>query len=86
MKDLLARLTSRTFWVTIGAFITLCASEQYTEAVAVAIAYITGEKYVDSKQSRTTHYSAPGEAVDDEPDVSRIETGVGRIKPHDEED
>lgn len=82
MKDLLVRLSSRTFWVTIGSFITLVAAEQYTEAVAVAIAYITGEKYVDAKRPGSRTHAAP---VGDESDVdnSRIVTGVGTIRPSD---
>lgn len=85
MKDLLNRLSSRTLWVTIGTILVLVAEEQYTEAAAVAIAYVTGEKALDAVQTRSgakMHYEAP--KIADDVDTSQIETGVGRVRTHDE--
>lgn len=42
--ELKKRLTSRAFWLAVGTIITFIANDQWTEAMGVAIAYITGDR------------------------------------------
>lgn len=51
MDDLKNRLLSRKFWLAVGAFITLCANGQYTEAVFVVSTYIGVEGTRDAVQT-----------------------------------
>jgi hypothetical protein len=47
MNDLRYRLTSRKLWVAVGGFITFVANKQYTEALAVALAFLGVEGAAD---------------------------------------
>ncbi len=49
MKNFIAKLGSRKFLLAVGAVITMVANKQYTEAAAVAAAYMAAEGYIDSK-------------------------------------
>lgn len=40
MRDLVKRLTSRKFLLTLAAFATLCAEKQYVAAAGVIAAYL----------------------------------------------
>lgn len=92
MKELLLRLTSRTFWVAVLSIGTFIVNEQYTEAASVAVAYILGEKAIDTAStvrgtkvgniSNSTINVSP-ESPDDV-DKSEIVTGAHRIPPFDE--
>lgn len=41
------RLLSRKFWAAVGAFVTFAAAGQWTEAMAVIIAFVGAEAVVD---------------------------------------
>lgn len=87
MQAFLSRFTSRTFWITVGTIILMVTNEQYSEAAGVAIAYVLGEKGLDAVQTRSgvkTHYEASPEFED--VDTSKVVTGVGRIRAHDEDE
>ena len=93
MKDLLARLTSRTFWVTVFTIGVMVTNEQYTEAASVAIAYVLGEKAIDTAGTLKNRKVVPGTvtnvnvdstASDDGLDRSDVVTGAHRIKTFDE--
>lgn len=93
MNDLKQRLTSRTFWIavfTIGLFM---LNEQYSEAAAVATAYIAGEKVVDTFGSRpvvvSPVQSAGSHNMEDDDikvDPTKIETGKPGLLMFDEEE
>ena len=44
-----SKFVSRKFLLAVGAIITLVANKQFTEAAAVAGAYMAAEGYIDSK-------------------------------------
>lgn len=46
------RFLSRKFLLALGGFITLIAQEQYPEAVAVLIAFLTAEGIIDAKSAQ----------------------------------
>jgi hypothetical protein len=46
--DLIGRLTSRKLWLAVAAFIVFVANGQYTEAVAVVVAYLAAEGAADA--------------------------------------
>ena len=48
MKTFARSLLTRKFLLALGAFITLCANGQYTEAVGVVSAYILAEGAADT--------------------------------------
>lgn len=78
MNNLKNKLTSRTFWLTVGTFIVFIANEQYTEAMAVAIAYITGEKVVDTFGT-TSSVVYPQVPTSEYIDTSQVVTGKSDV-------
>lgn len=82
MKDLVSRLSSRTFWVAVLTVITLCLNEQWGEAATVAAAYILGEKGLDAvsaAKSKTVNTSSVTVADSDSSlDTSDVWTGAAR--------
>jgi hypothetical protein len=50
MSDFLNRLTSRKFLLAVAAFLTAVANNEWNAAIAVVVAYIAGEGYVDGKR------------------------------------
>lgn len=85
MKNLLLRLSSRTFWVAVGTIVTLCANKMYDQAAAVASAYILGEKAVDTFSNRPS--VLPGVEIDESQNIGEgpLVTGTGRVQPDNEE-
>lgn len=69
MSDLMTRLSSRKFLLTVGGVLTLSQSGKATEAVALAIAYILAEAGVDAtgvvRRSRELTDAVEAAAADD---------------------
>jgi hypothetical protein len=51
IKDLLNRLTSRKFLLTVAAFATFCASKQYVAAAGVVAAYLGVQGVTDFRSA-----------------------------------
>jgi myosin-crossreactive antigen len=49
MRRFLSRFVSRKFLLAVGTALTLIANQQYDEAVAVVLAYLAAEGYIDAK-------------------------------------
>lgn len=63
MKDLLKRLTSRKFLLTVAAGLTFYANGQYTELAATIIAYLTAEGGADIAQRYQAERTKQANAV-----------------------